>query len=182
VLHLLLCISLYIFSFFKWRLPLVWIVLMLKHDPSIKKRSSIVLRTVCHALEWYTIKSLFCNIYVVRITLYLNMSIFNFLFYMSAQHFPYMCENFTVYVSELTRLLLFLCLFQPFRHRGQGYLKGTSYKVLTIWLLKHSLSPLITNHIVLPFWLWFFFSVHPVMASSPTHCLMWELYRSCPNP
>jgi hypothetical protein len=140
-------------------------------------RTSIVLRTFCHALKWYTIRVCFVIFTSLCIWTWVFL-IFNstcqcniFLTYLKISQF--MCQNWQDYYY-------FCVSFNPLAlwHKGKGYLKGTSYKVLTIWLLKHSLLPLFTNHIVLPFWLWFFSSVHPFMTSSTTHCLTWELYRS----
>jgi hypothetical protein len=47
-----------------------------------------------------TSQSLFYNICIIDITLYLNFSTFNFLFYMLVQHFPYTCETFTIYMPN----------------------------------------------------------------------------------
>jgi hypothetical protein len=48
---------------------------------------------------------------------------------MLVQHFSYIGENFTIYIPELMKLLIFF--YAPFNppQRKKGYLNGTSYKI-----------------------------------------------------
>jgi hypothetical protein len=50
---------------------------------------------------------------------------------MSVQHFPYIYKNSTVYMAELTNvLIIFSCATLSPPAQGKGYLNGTDYNVL----------------------------------------------------
>jgi hypothetical protein len=47
------------------------------------------------------------------------------------------------------------------------------------WTPKHFSTSLFINHMVTPCRLLSRSFLHPITTSPPTHCLMWELYKSC---
>jgi hypothetical protein len=131
-----------LFSLFQWMLPPclncshveIWVN---QREVACCPKNSLL-------WTWMIYSEEFISEHVINITLYLNMNTCNFLLCMSMQHFPYMYENFTVYVPELSKLWIVLSVpLSTLWHWRTVYLNGMDYKAL-IWLLCHIYFGIVT--------------------------------------
>jgi hypothetical protein len=95
-------------------------VLMLKHE-LVEERPHYYSKNSSPCTWMIQSQSLFCNICVISVTLYFNLSTLIFLFCILVERVPYMCENFTIHMPEFTKLWIFyLCQFKPSDREKRG--------------------------------------------------------------